>query len=221
MKTRAVAVYCIAILFMAFPVIAQEEKLAGELRDELKAIEAVLNQYEAAGEKALAKQEVESLRKRLAGTANFLETKLANTIEARKTPLFRSLEKADAEIDRLEAISKTDANRLRALLDPIRKADTTGEFDFSKSVEPEVHSVHLPRGIALPKELGTKEERVHLGFAEVNLDYTARPVVLLLRSNAPIRWKVNLADGAHVHACLLYTSPSPRDKRQSRMPSSA
>ena len=26
---------------------------------------------------------------------------------------------------------------------------------------------------------------------------------------------------AHLHSCLLYTSPSPRDKRQSRMPSSA
>ena len=25
----------------------------------------------------------------------------------------------------------------------------------------------------------------------------------------------------HCHFCLLYTSPSPRDKRQSRMPSSA
>ena len=25
----------------------------------------------------------------------------------------------------------------------------------------------------------------------------------------------------HCHVCLLYTSPSPRDKRQSRMPSSA
>ena len=25
----------------------------------------------------------------------------------------------------------------------------------------------------------------------------------------------------HFHLCLLYTSPSPRDKRQSRMPSSA
>ena len=25
----------------------------------------------------------------------------------------------------------------------------------------------------------------------------------------------------HFHTCLLYTSPSPRDKRQSRMPSSA
>ena len=27
--------------------------------------------------------------------------------------------------------------------------------------------------------------------------------------------------GAAAHVCLLYTSPSPRDKRQSRMPSSA
>ena len=31
---------------------------------------------------------------------------------------------------------------------------------------------------------------------------------------------LNLTDTVH-HACLLYTSPSPRDKRQSRMPSSA
>ena len=28
-------------------------------------------------------------------------------------------------------------------------------------------------------------------------------------------------DGSMYNACLLYTSPSPRDKRQSRMPSSA
>ena len=26
---------------------------------------------------------------------------------------------------------------------------------------------------------------------------------------------------ANIYSCLLYTSPSPRDKRQSRMPSSA
>ena len=28
-------------------------------------------------------------------------------------------------------------------------------------------------------------------------------------------------NGDHAKSCLLYTSPSPRDKRQSRMPSSA
>ena len=27
--------------------------------------------------------------------------------------------------------------------------------------------------------------------------------------------------GTRIYVCLLYTSPSPRDKRQSRMPSSA
>ena len=31
----------------------------------------------------------------------------------------------------------------------------------------------------------------------------------------------NLLSGAELYHCLLYTSPSPRDKRQSRMPSSA
>ena len=30
-----------------------------------------------------------------------------------------------------------------------------------------------------------------------------------------------IAHGFAEHGCLLYTSPSPRDKRQSRMPSSA
>ena len=32
---------------------------------------------------------------------------------------------------------------------------------------------------------------------------------------------VVLLDESHVSACLLYTSPSPRDQRGSRMPSSA
>ena len=38
-------------------------------------------------------------------------------------------------------------------------------------------------------------------------------VIEVLREIIPVYDKVN--------SCLLYTSPSPRDKRQSRMPSSA
>ena len=34
-------------------------------------------------------------------------------------------------------------------------------------------------------------------------------------------WVVMKKNGSVVYGCLLYTSPSPRDKRQSRMPSSA
>ena len=33
--------------------------------------------------------------------------------------------------------------------------------------------------------------------------------------------KALFGEGRHPNTCLLYTSPSPRDKRQSRMPSSA
>ena len=32
---------------------------------------------------------------------------------------------------------------------------------------------------------------------------------------------IDIQNGLSVMDCLLYTSPSPRDKRQSRMPSSA
>ena len=39
------------------------------------------------------------------------------------------------------------------------------------------------------------------------------------RSSAPA--ETNPFDLNALEACLLYTSPSPRDKRQSRMPSSA
>ena len=42
--------------------------------------------------------------------------------------------------------------------------------------------------------------------------------VAQLASSAPL----SVAElSAHLKICLLYTSPSPRDKRQSRMPSSA
>ena len=36
-----------------------------------------------------------------------------------------------------------------------------------------------------------------------------------------IRFGIHFPDYLPLEACLLYTSPSPRDKRQSRMPSSA
>ena len=43
--------------------------------------------------------------------------------------------------------------------------------------------------------------------------YFSRSAIPHVRDVDPVDW--------HRHTCLLYTSPSPRDKRQSRMPSSA
>ena len=45
---------------------------------------------------------------------------------------------------------------------------------------------------------------------------------LIERGQEAIEGILDIArEGQHPRACLLYTSPSPRDKRQSRMPSSA
>ena len=44
--------------------------------------------------------------------------------------------------------------------------------------------------------------------------------MLVISSEVPSFWSARPAR-QYSHFCLLYTSPSPRDKRQSRMPSSA
>ena len=49
------------------------------------------------------------------------------------------------------------------------------------------------------------------------LDLTGAPPIRFIFPHAPVR-PVTINHGM---VCLLYTSPSPRDKRQSRMPSSA
>ena len=65
--------------------------------------------------------------------------------------------------------------------------------------------------IAISKKI---EAAIGLGIA----------VIVVLAITVPINnliYNYILRDGALAWACLLYTSPSPRDKRQSRMPSSA
>ena len=59
--------------------------------------------------------------------------------------------------------------------------------------------------------------------ANITIDTRRRKLVMGTPLNTPTtlfsRKRIHLP--AHSETCLLYTSPSPRDKRQSRMPSSA
>ena len=47
--------------------------------------------------------------------------------------------------------------------------------------------------------------------------------LVAVREDAPSYWSAMFSDGSfeQLDACLLYTSPSPRDRTRSRMPSSA
>ena len=51
--------------------------------------------------------------------------------------------------------------------------------------------------------------------------HTQEQVADAVRIATTAGWAITQRGGGMSYTCLLYTSPSPRDKRQSRMPSSA
>ena len=68
-------------------------------------------------------------------------------------------------------------------------------------------------GVASAREFAVARLK-ELGFAVEIVETPIHPVVLGTRGDPS--WPHLI-----IYGCLLYTSPSPRDKRQSRMPSSA
>ena len=69
-------------------------------------------------------------------------------------------------------------------------------------------------------ELGTEFLPLVL-FGEHEKLFLALMIDRLHRDGLDPEKYLNIMLRAHLNRCLLYTSPSPRDKRQSRMPSSA
>ena len=63
----------------------------------------------------------------------------------------------------------------------------------------------------------------HISFLETGRSNPSREMVLRLATqlDVPLRERNQLLLGAGYAPCLLYTSPSPRDRQKSRMPSSA
>ena len=54
--------------------------------------------------------------------------------------------------------------------------------------------------------------------ADWELDFYSRPI---MEPDGKKRWELLVSSTPPLSGCLLYTSPSPRDRQKSRMPSSA
>ena len=50
---------------------------------------------------------------------------------------------------------------------------------------------------------------------------TTKKSTMIVESNITYNQELQLNDEIDINCCLLYTSPSPRDRQKSRMPSSA
>ena len=76
---------------------------------------------------------------------------------------------------------------------------------------------HLAYSQSMVK-LGIGDTQLYRNWIEAHDRAMSKPV----RIKAPFQETFYFDDvNTDAYACLLYTSPSPRDKRQSRMPSSA
>ena len=59
-------------------------------------------------------------------------------------------------------------------------------------------------------------------YVEIFRNDDVTHIYFLLEEHENSHWhRITKTETLHFYSCLLYTSPSPRDKRQSRMPSSA
>ena len=57
-------------------------------------------------------------------------------------------------------------------------------------------------------------------FKKISADIESEKIKTQLKKEQFIR-QIKSGLGDHIKVCLLYTSPSPRDRQKSRMPSSA
>ena len=70
------------------------------------------------------------------------------------------------------------------------------------------------------KRSNTTSQPANLAYGELAYSLVSNNLFIGTDSNTIIKIGGG-SDVALLNVCLLYTSPSPRDKRQSRMPSSA
>ena len=91
-----------------------------------------------------------------------------------------------------------------------------------EKLNPSQYTIARDEGLSVD----TREIKTNYRSAYENLEVVNRAVNMIVDDVGEIPFSVNaklrgITPVAKDISCLLYTSPSPRDKRQSRMPSSA
>ena len=92
------------------------------------------------------------------------------------------------------------------------------ELNFSENVDDNLRWMcGYSYIVDIPKDYDSKKEYPLVIFLHGGIDGNQSK----LKYRAGLRNSFYMSDDNQYILCLLYTSPSPRDKRQSRMPSSA
>lgn len=204
----------VAILALAVGVASSrgaEEEAGRDYRAAMRAIEAKIAELRTAGDEegaaALEAQLFDALQRvaeNLERRTAEVESQRRSAADAKKSELQRRVETAREYLEELRAAGGGEvARELSVKLDSLEEACATSDYAFPLSDEPEAHAVALGRGAQLPAAVADRFPNRSLGYAEVRLEYQARPVVLALSASAPTVWKVVVGEGARLHAVVL------------------
>ena len=86
-------------------------------------------------------------------------------------------------------------------------------LEFHKVIDPSLEFTYLSRGLL---DI-TDADQVHDAITKIKPDV----IINCAAYTAVDRAEEEVAQAFKINDCLLYTSPSPRDRQKSRMPSSA
>jgi hypothetical protein len=183
---------------------------------ELQHIERQIESLRAAGLDDEARKREESLEDLLFDFKRRIEVDLNRKRAAQQSAVDRDTLVAKRLIALLRSRGRDQlAAELERRLDRTQQRFQSGRFEFPESDEPELHSVTVRQGMSLPDAFRTDETKNRFRFAEVNVQYSARPVILGLASDDPMLWKINTAEGVRIHAvvvsCPDYKVEGPAD----------
>ena len=143
-----------------------------------------------------------------------------NKVKILKTPVdstFFSIE----HITSAHGLPSNEINRVRTIGNQVWVATSKGLVNFSNKTKNPKSLTPILERIQVNNEFVEERENLQLNHRRNNLVLKFLSFNYSLGGKIPYRYRLKPANDDWVYTCLLYTSPSPRDRTRSRMPSSA
>lgn len=177
----------------------------GELQRELRSLQQAIDTLRSRNPQAAA-QKLRSVRRMLREQSRnaFLLADRTGTAASNYLHQPPAFKQAAACIQRLKSAAGEEAAEVyETRLEDLRGSLESNRCDFPTGSTPEIHHIFVARGAALPDDLRSAANRLAVGYAEVHVSHTARPVILCLSSREPLIWRLKVAKQARVVGIVL------------------
>jgi hypothetical protein len=203
-KSRSAVLFGLMILITS-GVVAQdapdEKPAANPIAGQLEELQRELKTLRAAGKTKEADDLEQQAQQALSGLLLRFRQTQAQTMRAQDPATHRLTEVKRLVAQVRDEVGQDAAEALTKRLAAIERSLKSGELDKDEDDQPEVHVLRINAGVALPEEFTKGRDHRTVGYASVELNYSTRPLILVLVSGRPTLWNIKRND-ARLHAIL-------------------